>query len=91
MSGATARIELRVSPEVKARIEHAASLGDTTLSGFMVAAAEAKADELMRAHQAQTLVPPDFFDALLGELDEPEAPNEAMTRAVRRSRSRAQS
>jgi uncharacterized protein (DUF1778 family) len=86
---ASARIEVRVSPDVKARIEHAAALDDTSVSNFIIAAAKDRAEEVVRQHQTHTLVPADFFDSLLAALDQPVEANSALTRAVRRSHSRA--
>jgi uncharacterized protein (DUF1778 family) len=89
MSTATARIEVRVPPEVKARIETAAALGDTNLSNFVIAAATERADEVMRQHETHTSVPAGFFDDLIASLDEPAAVNPALARAARRSHARA--
>ncbi|MDQ2836474.1 MAG: DUF1778 domain-containing protein [Actinomycetota bacterium] len=83
---ATARIELRVDPDVKSRIEQAATFGETSISSFVLTAAQERADEVIRQH---TVVPADFFDALIAELDEPATVNDAVTRAVQRSRARA--
>jgi uncharacterized protein (DUF1778 family) len=89
MSAATARIEVRVPPQVKARIESAATLEDTTISSFVVAAATERADEVVRQHETHTTVPAEFFDALIASLDEPAEVNPALAKAARRSRARA--
>lgn len=89
MSAATARIEVRVSPEVKARIEDAASLGDTTVSNFVIAAATARADDVLRRHETHTTVPAAFFDDLIASLDEPAQANPALVAAIRRAHTRA--
>lgn len=81
----TARFEFRVRPEVKARIEAAAALTHESASDFARAAAEARAEEILR-RQESTLVPDDFFDALLAELDEPAERNRRLSAAARRSR-----
>lgn len=86
---ATARIEVRVSPEVKSRIEYAANLEDSSVSNFIVAAAKARAEDVVRQHHTHTLVPADFFDDLLDALDQQAETNSALTEAVRRSHSRA--
>jgi len=86
---ATARIEVRVSPEVKARIEYAASLDDTSVSNFVLAAAKERAEEVVRQHHTHTVVPAEFFDSLIAALDEPAEANDALVKAIRRSRSRA--
>jgi uncharacterized protein (DUF1778 family) len=89
MTAATARIEVRVPPQVKARIESAASLEDTTLSSFVVAAVTERADEVVRQHETHTSVPAEFFDALIASLDEPAEVNPALVKAARRSHARA--
>jgi uncharacterized protein (DUF1778 family) len=74
---------------VKARIESAASLEDTTLSSFVVAAVTERADDVVRQHETHTSVPAEFFDALIASLDEPAEVNPALVKAARRSRARA--
>jgi uncharacterized protein (DUF1778 family) len=63
------RIESRVPPEARARIEQAAAMAG--VSSFMVDAAVERADELI-AQETMTIVPADYFDALLAALDEPD-------------------
>jgi uncharacterized protein (DUF1778 family) len=74
---------------VKARIESAAMLEDTTISNFVVAAAAERADEVVRQHETHTSVPAEFFDALIASLDEPAEVNPALAKAAARSRARA--
>lgn len=81
----TARFEFRVRPEVKARIEEAAALTHESASDFARAAAEARAEEILRRQEA-TLVPDDFFDALLAELDQPAERNARLSAAAQRAR-----
>jgi uncharacterized protein (DUF1778 family) len=88
MSAATARIEARVAPETKARIEHAAALEHATVSEFVVSAANARAEQVMRRHESYTTVPADYFDQLLAALDETAVSNRALENAFRRSRAR---
>jgi uncharacterized protein (DUF1778 family) len=90
MPAATARIEVRVSPDLKAQIEHAAQLDASSVSNFVVAAAKDKAEQVMREHETHTSVPADFFDRLVASLDEPDETNPALVKAVRRSRVRAE-
>jgi uncharacterized protein (DUF1778 family) len=89
MSTATARIEVRVSPEVKSRIESAAALDDTSVSNFVIAAATVRADEVMSQHERHTSVPAGFFDDLIASLDQPAEVNPALAKAARRSHTRA--
>lgn len=81
----TGRFEFRIRPEVKERIEYAAQLVRVPVGDFVRTAAEDRADEVIRV-QAATVMPSDFFDALLTALDEPPRPNAALARGARRSR-----
>jgi uncharacterized protein (DUF1778 family) len=83
---ATARLELRVRPDSKARLEHAAELLDLPLSDFVRGAAEDRADRVLAEHQQRTSVPAGFFDDLLSALDEPARANPALKRAAKRAR-----
>lgn len=62
------RLEARVSPEQRARLEWAARLSGTSVSAFVVDAAVERAEELMTA-QMSTSVPADYFDRLVNSLD----------------------
>jgi len=83
---ATARLEVRVRPDSKARLERAAALEQVPLSDFVRSAAEDRAEQVLREHDAQTIVPAEFFDELLTALDSPAEPNQALSRAARRGR-----
>ena len=83
---ATARLEVRVRPESKARIERAAALVNSPVSEFVRSAAEARAEQVMAEHEAHTRVPAEFFDALLAALDAPAEPSGALIRAAQRAR-----
>ncbi len=87
MAVKTNRVESRVSPEERARIEQAAAMAGMSVSSFMVGAAVDRADELITEYTT-TIVPADYFDALLATLDEPDpAPRLAKAAAdLRRSR-----
>lgn len=82
------RLEARVSPEQRARLERAASLAGTSVSAFVVDAAVDRAEELLAA-QMSTTVPADYFDQLVSALDQPDrAPTlaKAAKRVTRRPR-----
>lgn len=81
----TARFEFRVHPDAKSRIETAAALTHESASDFARTAALQRAEDILRRQEA-TLVPPDFFDALLTELDKPIERNERFSAAVHRAR-----
>ncbi len=83
---ATARFEVRVRPDSKARLERAAALVQVPVSDFVRSAAEDRAEQILREHDTQTTVPAEFFDDLLTALDAPAQPNAALTRAALRAR-----
>lgn len=66
----TDRVEARVSPDQRERIERAAAFSGESMSAFMVVAAVQRADDVI-AEQSATVVPGDYFDQLLAALDEP--------------------
>jgi uncharacterized protein (DUF1778 family) len=84
----THRLEARLSPEQRERIERAASAAGLSVSAFVIDAAVERADEVIAA-ATSTIVPSDYFDELLAALDHPEpAPRlaAAADRAGRASR-----
>ena len=86
MPAASARLEFRVRPDHKSRIEHAAELLHEPVSEFARNAAQEKADRIIREHESTTTVPAEFFDDLLEALDTPPNPNPALVRAAQRAR-----
>ncbi|MGH8949143.1 MAG: DUF1778 domain-containing protein [Acidimicrobiia bacterium] len=68
----TDRLEARVSPEERQRIEQAATVAGVSVSAFMVTAAVDRAQDVI-SQVATTTVPADFFDDLLAALDEAES------------------
>lgn len=86
MPAASARLEFRVRPERKLRIERAAELVHEPVSEFARTAAEEKAERVIREHEATTTVPAEFFDDLLDALDAPPRANAALTRAAKQAR-----
>lgn len=85
MTTATQRLEFRVRPDTRDRIERAAELTHVPVSEFVRAAAEERADEVLRA-QHETVVPESFFDDLIAALDAPAEPNAPLRRAAQRAR-----
>lgn len=78
------RLEARVSPEQRARLEWAARLAGTSVSTFVVDAAVERAEELV-AEQMSTSVPADYFDRLVDSLDRADdAPT--LAKAARKSK-----
>lgn len=85
MAVKTDRVEARVSPEERERIERAASVAGLSMSAFMVSAAVDRADEII-AEATTTTVSADYFDQLLAALDEPPDDSPRLTAAARRAR-----
>jgi uncharacterized protein (DUF1778 family) len=86
MTPASARLEFRVRPDRKSRIERAAELVHEPVSEFARTAAEEKADRILREHEATTTVSAAYFDDLLDALDAPTRPNVALARAAEQAR-----
>jgi uncharacterized protein (DUF1778 family) len=81
------RVEARLNPEQKRRIEYAASLKGTSISDFMVSSADDAAVRAIEQHEVWTLTGRDreaFVKALLHS----PAPSARMKVAVRRYRTR---
>lgn len=88
MAVKTDRLEARLSPDARERIERAAAAAGLSVSAFVVEAAVERAEEVIAA-ATTTVVPADYFDDLLAALDEPDdAPRlaEAAKRARRPGR-----
>lgn len=79
----TARFEFRVDPESKTEIERAAAASGESASDFARRAAVERAQAVLQ-QQRVTIVPTDFFDKLMDELDAPPVSNERTRAAVRR-------
>lgn len=86
MPAASGRLELRVRPERKSRIERAADLLHEPVSEFVRTAAEEKAERVIREHEAITTVPAEFIEDLLDALDAPRRANAALGRAAKQAR-----
>lgn len=82
----SARLEVRVRPVDKARLERAAALADVPVSEFVRSAVEERTDRVLKEHESRTVVPSEFFDELLAALDFSDAPNPALARAAQRAR-----
>lgn len=83
---ATARLEFRVTPYDRARIERAAELSGEPVTAFARTAAEERAERVLREHDATTTVPAEFFDDLIVALDTPAQPSPALAEAAARLR-----
>jgi len=63
-------LNVRISEAQRSAYERAAALQGVSVSALVTGAADARAEELLRAHSSQVL-PGDVFDALLERLDDP--------------------
>jgi uncharacterized protein (DUF1778 family) len=78
-----ARLEARISPDLKLRLEYAASLRGATLTEFVVQSAQEAATRAIREHEAMTLserASRAFAEFLLN----PPRPNEKALAAAKR-------
>jgi uncharacterized protein (DUF1778 family) len=89
MSTANARLEYRVSPATRALIERAAEIAGMQPTSFARMAAEERAAQIVREHDATTVVSPAYFDDLLAALDEPTQPNAKLAAAFAKVRATA--
>ncbi|MCY7368481.1 MAG: DUF1778 domain-containing protein [Chamaesiphon sp.] len=78
-----ARIEARISPELKAMFQTAADIENITLSEFLTKSAREAAQDIISNHKVLKLSAEDsraFADAILN----PKEPNEALKQAMKR-------
>jgi uncharacterized protein (DUF1778 family) len=81
------RVEARLNPEQKRRIEYAASLRGSSISDFMVSSADDAAVRAIEQHEVWTLADRDR-EVVVKALLHPPAPSSRMKAAARRYRSR---
>ncbi len=81
----TARLEARITPDLRALLKRAAALEGRSLADFVITAAQKAAEQRIEATQVIHLSPEDqrvFVDAVL----DPPEPTPALRRAFRRHR-----
>jgi uncharacterized protein (DUF1778 family) len=81
----TTRLELRIAPQDKDLIERAARASRVTTTAFVVQVTRQAAEDVLRRDQV-TVVPPDFYEAMIASLDAPTERNEPLAEAARRRR-----
>lgn len=81
----TSRIDARLRPEQKARIERAAKLKGTSLSEFIIQNADEAAIRTIQEHETWTLFARDR-DAFIKALLHPPSPSRALRKAAQRYR-----
>lgn len=79
---ASARIDIRTTPEMKSLAEKAAALSGMSLSEFIKAALLAKSQEVFTQHETRMLADRDR-DIFLMVLEEPALPNLALRTAAK--------
>ncbi|HXY24034.1 MAG TPA: DUF1778 domain-containing protein [Candidatus Acidoferrum sp.] len=77
------RVEARLNPEQKRRIEHAAGLKGTSISEFIVSSADDAAVRAIEQHEVWVLAGRDR-EAFVKALVRPPAPNRRLRTALRR-------
>lgn len=84
MATKTDRVEARLAPGQRERIDQAAAIEGQSVSSFIVAAAAEKAEQVIAA-RTTTIVPSEYFDLLLSAIDHADrAPQ--LQRAAKRAR-----
>ncbi len=86
MAVKTDRLEARLAPDERKRIEQAAATAGLSVSAFVVEVAVERADEIIAA-ATTTDVAADYFDDLLAALDEADAAPRLAKAATRARRS----
>lgn len=75
------RIDLRTSPEIKALIARAAATSGVSLSAFLIAAAQARAKQILAESELLTLSAKDW-DAFFSALDNADQPRPKLEAAA---------
>ncbi|HXH69137.1 MAG TPA: DUF1778 domain-containing protein [Pyrinomonadaceae bacterium] len=82
-SSEVARLNFRLPPEAKEKIERAAVVSGLTITDFAIHALVNSADEVLERHHMTVLSDRDR-DIFLQMLDNPPPPNEALKKAAKR-------
>lgn len=85
-----ARLNFRLPPEIKERIENAALVSGVTVTDFAVSALAERAEEVLERHERRVLSARDR-DLFLDLLENPPAPNERLKAAVTKYKKRVRS
>ncbi|MFI5548849.1 DUF1778 domain-containing protein [Streptomyces sp. NPDC051738] len=81
----TTRLEIRIPEEDKELIERAAQASQATTTSFVLQAVRQAAQDILRREQV-TVVPPDFYEAMVVSLNEPDESDDALAKAAARAR-----
>ncbi len=82
-----ARLNFRLPPEIKERIENAALISGVTVTDFAINALANTAEEVLEKHQSRVLSDRDR-EIFLAMLENPPEPNEALKKAVKEYKKR---
>lgn len=82
-SNRTQKLDLRITPEAKDALAHAAALSRRSLSDFVLESALARADEAL-ADRRTFVLSGDKWDAFVAALDAPPADNPALKQLLAR-------
>ncbi|MGI8640882.1 MAG: DUF1778 domain-containing protein [Pyrinomonadaceae bacterium] len=82
-----ARLNFRLPPEIKERIENAALVSGVTVTDFAISALANMAEEVLEKHTRRVLSRRDR-DIFLAMLENPPEPNEALKKAVKEYKKR---
>ena len=82
-----ARLNFRLPPEIKERIENAALVSGVTVTDFAITALANTAEAVLEKHQNRVLSNRDR-DIFLALLENPPEPNEALKKAVKEYKKR---
>lgn len=83
--GNSTRLEIRIPEEDKKLIERAARASQATTTAFVLQAVRLAAQDVLRREQV-TVVPPDFYEAMVASLNEPDESDDALAKAAARAR-----
>ena len=82
------RMDIRLSSNVKAKLKKASALtGTSSLSEYVVRAAEADADRVL-TENASMVIEPDVFDRFMAACDKATPPNAALQKSAKLARER---
>lgn len=83
MTTTVGRLNFRIPSDAEQRLRTAAEATHQTLTDFVLGAAEARAEEVLRS---RTIVPADYFDRLVAALNQPPTPIPELVEAARQPR-----
>ena len=83
LSGKSARIEIKTTPDVKSILEHAASVKGVSLTAFLLSVAQDKAQQVIESSHV-TKLSKASWDALDKAMEQPAEPTPALKELMKR-------